>query len=126
MTYRSSGAGGLALAALVLAAGAGPARAQLISSEGDRYAETTNANGIVLTSEHPKYRIVGQGPQARVVSRPEVFYLGRSCDAYNEHFGDGRWSLSDAGVFVEFVEGATISFRFGLRTQDPRLTDCPL
>lgn len=101
-----------------------PAYAELISMEGDLYTETSNENGIVLTSQVTKYRVIGTGVSMRIDEGKEVFYLGRSCDAFSQRLGDGKWQWTNSGVLLEFNGGAVFSFRFELKTNDDALLKC--
>lgn len=72
------------------------------SSYGDEYLLSTNADGLVLTSSHPKYWFVEDGANSRIEKGIDVIYLGKSCDAFHKLFGKGRWGWANGGFRVDF------------------------
>ena len=84
-----------------------PAYAEVepVSSSGDIYTFSENVNGFVLTSKYPKSRFIEQGASSYFVDGPDVFYFGRSCDAFHELFGNGSWSWANAGYGAQFESG---------------------
>lgn len=79
------------------------------SGEGHAYTLTCNSNGYILRSIAPVSRFIGQGANTRVLRNTEVIYLGRSCDAFSDVLGQGKWCWANGG-FVAELEGARIGF----------------
>ncbi|MFQ5622509.1 MAG: hypothetical protein ACE5FS_03840 [Paracoccaceae bacterium] len=92
----------LPLATLGVAASSACAAGPYVSEDGHRYQLVCNDDGVVLTSDQPVSRFVGQGAGTRVVTGIEKLYLGRSCDAWHELFGTGRWGWANYGFWAEF------------------------
>ncbi len=76
----------------------------LYSSAGHEYAVSCNASGYVLNSAYPVARASGQGASFHFNSGTETLYLGKSCDASSEHFGDGKWCWANGGMRIDFKD----------------------
>ncbi len=91
---------------MVMVVSAVAAKAQepivFVSSEGHQYRYELNDNGAVLTSLYPVARFLGTGAMTRIETGTETLYLGRHCDAFSKHLGDGSWSWANGGFVVEF------------------------
>jgi hypothetical protein len=89
-----------------------PAYAEVepVSSSGDIYTVSENVNGFVLTSKYPKSHFIEQGASSYFVEGPDVFYFGRSCDAFHKLFGNGTWSWANAGYGAQFEGGFSLWF----------------
>lgn len=98
--------------AFALAEGAGDNRA--FSSDGHSYKMICNENGFVLTSEYPTARIIENGVLSEVIEGIETVYLGKTCDAFTQAFGEGTWGLANGGFAVNFDD-----FRIGFPRQGP-------
>lgn len=88
----------------VLIAGAAMAEnTQYLSADGGLFSYEKNRHGAVLTSVDPSGGALLAGTSNRsVVASGNALYLGRSCDAFSEQFGDGRWFTTEGGFLVEF------------------------
>lgn len=75
---------------------------QAVSGDGHGYSVTCNENGFVLTSLYPTFRFIENGVASRVEDGIETIYLGKSCDAYTDTFGEGTWGWANAGYIAEF------------------------
>ena len=64
---------------------------RVFSSGGHAYDITCNENGFILASRYPTFRLIENGVFSTVVEGIETVYLGKSCDAYTESYGDGSW-----------------------------------
>jgi len=73
-----------------------------VSSYGDEYTYSTNDNGAVLRSLYPKAWFIEGGADSRIVKGIDILYLGKSCDAYHDEFGKGRWWWKNGGFGAEF------------------------
>ncbi len=83
----------------------GPVAAQdstYVSSYGDEYSYSSNENGAVLRSLYPKAWFIEGGANSRIVRGIDVLYLGKSCGAYHDEFGNGRWWWRNGGFGAEF------------------------
>jgi len=78
------------------------AQQPFVSSAGDDYAVSMNANGFAMTSLYPKARFVEQGAGSYVVRGIETFYFGVSCDALHNLFGQGTWGWANGGFGASF------------------------
>ncbi len=96
--------GFLTMAAATLFAGAVAAQnTQYLSTDGTVFAFEENRHGAVLTSIEPtETPLVIDGAAPRIAVG-DILYLGRSCDAFSDDFGEGRWSMTSAGFIVEFL-----------------------
>ena len=94
----------LAVLFWVMLAGAGNAQGQLyLAANGDVFTAQENRHGLVLTAVPPESApVVNDAPGLSVFAPGDVFYLGRSCDAFSRDLGNGNWQLSDAGFVVQF------------------------
>ena len=101
------------VAGLAMAIAAGPVAAEeqhtVISSDGDEFAVTQEADGAVLRSLYPKARFFGQGAGTELVRAHDEFVLGYDCKAYSQYFGVGTWSWANGGFGVGF-EGIGFAF----------------
>lgn len=86
-----------------------------ISSDGHSYAVTCNENGFMLISTYPVSRFIENGVFSTVREGIETIYLGKSCDAYTEAYGDGTWGLANGGYAISFDD-----YRIGFPRQEPR------
>ncbi|MBI1220300.1 MAG: hypothetical protein GC186_17335 [Rhodobacteraceae bacterium] len=91
----------------------------VVSSEGDTYYATENANGGILTSKYPRPRYIEQGAASHVIDGKEVIYFGRSCDAFTKAYSVGTWGWANGGFVATFNNGA----RIGFPRQDPPWDD---
>lgn len=88
---------------VLLATTAAAQNQQFLSSDGATFLYETNKHGAVLTSvEPPVGGIVAISPSEPAVAPGQVLYLGRSCDAFSRKFGEGRWTVTEGGFFIEF------------------------
>ena len=89
--------------AVFLASAAMAQNQQFLSADGALFDYETNQHGAVLTSVEPHQGgIVAAEGTAPAVKPGQVLYLGRACDAFSRKFGEGRWSVTDGGFFIEF------------------------
>ncbi|MEO8530377.1 MAG: hypothetical protein ABI459_04090 [Deltaproteobacteria bacterium] len=94
------------------------------SSLGDGYAAEVNANGVIFTSEYPKHYFMEDGVNSRIETRPEVIYLGKSCDAESFYWGKGRFGQANGGFLITFENGHELGFA---RQELPGdVASCPL
>jgi hypothetical protein len=81
-----------------------------VSSQGNTYTATYNANGIILTQVRsgttPKKAVAVNSAQAI----RDVLYLGKLCDASSAAYGAGTWSWANGGISVDFANGQSIRF----------------
>ncbi|TFF19883.1 hypothetical protein E3C22_19670 [Jiella endophytica] len=89
------------LFAVVLLALNTPASAY-VSSAGDEYDLTCNADGYSLRSKDPISRVVQRGGSARTIAERETLSLGRSCDAHLKAYGKGEWCWANGGFVATF------------------------
>lgn len=95
----------IAIIGVVLSAQCAAAQDRIyVSSAGDEYAATSNADGTVLTSLYPKVRFEGVGASAVPVRGIERVYFGRDCDAFHAVFGTGIWGYANGGFVAEFED----------------------
>ena len=73
-------------------------------SNGHEYEGNCNTDGYVLKSKYPVTRTIGKGYKTEYVSGIEKLYLGRTCDAYHEIYGSGRWCWANGGFIAEFAD----------------------
>lgn len=95
-----------------------------VSSYGDEYSISTNENGVVLRSLYPKAWFIEGGANSRVVRGIDVLYFGKSCDAFHEEFGKGRWWWINGGFGADFD-----NFKISFPRQEidvPNSRDCQL
>jgi hypothetical protein len=86
------------------------ALADYVSSDGHEYRIQCNANGFVLTSRGPVTRMFEDGANSRPIRQNrEVIYFGRSCDASNAIYGQGRWCQANGGFGAE-LQGISYFF----------------
>lgn len=88
------------------------------SSDGHSYQMTCNDNGFVLTSVYPTARFIDKGVASEVIEGFETIYLGKSCDAYHEVFGNGTWGIANGGFVASFDNN-----RVGFPRQGPFCED---
>ncbi|MEJ6403765.1 hypothetical protein [Yoonia sp. 2307UL14-13] len=91
---------------LLMAGGSATAKGErFLSAAGDVFKAEQNRHGAVLTAvasdEDP---IIVPLDAERLTQPGDIFYLGRSCDAFSERFGDGNWRWTDSGFFVFFED----------------------
>ena len=90
---------------LIWGGGAAAKGERFLSATGDVFKVEQNRHGAVLTAlpaeDDP---IVVPVEDDRQTEPGDIFYLGRSCDAFSERFGDGNWRWTDGGFFVFFKE----------------------
>ena len=99
--------------ALSLVFGAGVAQADgfaYVSSFGDKYTASRNADGGILTSHYPKAWFVEGGASSYVEEGIDKIYFGKSCDAFHKVFGKGTFGWANGGFVVEFASGTRIGF----------------
>lgn len=112
---------------LALLLAAGPVAAQdwtYVSSYGDEYSIAKNDNGVVLRSLYPKAWFIEGGANSRVVKGIDVLYFGKSCDAFHDEFGKGRWWWINGGFGADFD-----NFKISFPRQEidvPNSMDCQL
>lgn len=92
--------------ALLMSGGAAAAKGErFLSATGDIFRAEQNRHGAVLTAiplgDNP---IVDPAARDPLTEPGDIVYLGRSCDAFSERFGDGNWRWTDGGFFVFFEE----------------------
>ena len=72
-----------------------------ISSDGDEFTVKYNSSGAVLTSIHRKH-FIENNASGRIISKRLVIYIGVSCDAFSENYGDGTWEWANGGFVIHF------------------------
>jgi hypothetical protein len=80
-----------------------------VSNEGHEYRSSCNYSGYVLTSIGPVSRPIGFGAETRYIRGREKIFLGKSCDAFHQILGKGKWCWSNGAFGAEF-ENHQISF----------------
>jgi hypothetical protein len=128
----------LLLLALCIASPALAEEKLYYEGNGTIYTMKTNENGLVLTSKYPVAVFTpGKGDTAvEQMStlgwdvRPRTIYLGKTCEAASDEFGEGRWSMSSgsfAGFAVEFPK-SNVKLKFDFQEisarTEWRLVDC--
>ncbi len=93
-----------------------------VSSFGDEYTFSVNANGAVLTSRYPKTWFINNGAESYVEHGHDVIYLGVSCDAFHKLWGQGRWWWANGGFGADFD---TLNIRFPRQEIDIPGSACP-
>jgi len=79
----------IAVSLLLITCGAAYAETRTyIDGSGTKYSYSVNENGAVLTP----------------MDGSASLYLGRSCDAYSQRYGAGRWGWAGGGFVIEFPE----------------------
>jgi hypothetical protein len=86
------------------------AEVERTSDSGDRYTVSENEHGFVLTSKFPKSHFIDQGAYSYYVEGRDVFYFGRSCDAFHKLFGNGTWFWVNAGYGAQFESEFSLWF----------------
>lgn len=73
------------------------------------FTTTKNKHGVILRSTGVQYEWVGMGVNTSIEKiegaprLPEiVLYLGKSCDAYSEIYGEGTWGWANGGFVITF------------------------
>lgn len=89
---------------LALLAGMAHAQGQLyLAANGDVFSIEENRHGAILTAIPRDQAPVVSGVSGLAIFQPgDVLYLGRSCDAFSQELGEGRWEASTAGFTVAF------------------------
>lgn len=100
----------LSIVAIFMSGAAGAQTTQYLSTDGALFAFEKNQHGAVLTSVEPKDApLIVNDAGAPRIDVGDVLYLGRSCDAFSQEFGDGSWSWTNGGFIVEFP-GIRVAF----------------
>lgn len=84
------------------------------STDGHSYQMACNTNGFVLTSDYPVARFIENGVLSEIEEGIETLYLGKSCDAFTQVYGNGTWGLANGGFAVSFDD-----YRIGFPRQAP-------
>lgn len=89
---------------IALIGGAAIAQDQrFLAADGALFTYEKNRHGAVLKSVDPgSEALIDRADISPQVMPGEVLYLGRSCDAFNERYGDGHWIATDGGFLVQF------------------------
>ena len=82
----------------------GDAEQTRFDDAGHIYGLACNDNGFVLNSLYPIARIVGEGADRELRQETETIYLGASCDAVHQVFGEGSWCWANGGVAIDLGE----------------------
>ena len=83
----------------------------VISSNGDEYSVSQDADGAVLRTLYPKARFYGQGAATELVRDHDELVLGYDCKAYSPYFGAGSWSWANGGFDVAFENTGFVFLR---------------
>ena len=100
----------LSIAAMLLAGAAWAQGTQYLSTDGALFTFEKNQYGAVLTSVAPKDEpLIVMDEPVSPIDVGDVLYLGRSCDAFSQEFGDGSWNWTNGGFIVDFP-GLRVAF----------------
>ncbi len=94
---------------LMVASTAAAQDLRFVSADGDLFAFEENRHGAVLTALPSTSSAIIGTPEQRLTRSGDIVYLGRSCDAFSDRFGDGRWRWTDGG-FIVFFGATRLSF----------------
>ncbi len=84
-----------------------------ISSNGDEYSVSVEADLTVLRSLYPKARFIGAGADTEIVRDHDEFLMMADCKAYSPFFGYGTWGWANGGFTIDFED-----IGFGFPRQD--------
>ncbi len=94
------------IAVLVISANAAVAQnKQYLSTNGAVFSFEQNQHGAVLTSIEQTGNASASSVSGPRIHVGDVIYLGKSCDAFSEKFGEGSWMAISAGFVVDFAIG---------------------
>ena len=97
------------LAGIVVTAAPVFADGTRISSNGDEYSVSIEADLTTLRSLYPKARFIGVGASTEIVRDHDEFLMMTDCKTYSPFFGYGTWAWANGGFFIDFED---IGFEF--------------
>lgn len=79
------------------------------SASSHEYYLTCNSNGYVLTPTNPLHVFADTSVASSIIRGTEIIYLGRSCDAFSQTLGGGKWCWANGGFSAD-LGSTSISF----------------